>query len=321
LSREQTETAQKQTDIAQRMLEKEKASLVNDKMNAAVSDLYAQRQITKWNSDTNCHEDTWEDDITRRNGAIDRLRGLVEEEPELLPRVDRMLTVYLQELTRQYPPKEPPEKASVEKLRDWAKDLKPPRSDMENAVKALARLKRPPFSKGASRGPDLEEINMQGFNLSQLVLSTADLFNAFLQGANLSFSQLQDTILSNAQLQGSDLYFAELQGATLSGTRLQGADLTRAEMQGAELAWTEFDRRTDFSDINLSGAALREIDFSDAPQIEPFLQEAFGDASVTLPPNVSRPAHWSNEELNYQDFETQWRDFQHSIGQDPDDPE
>ena len=56
-------------------------ALTNDKMNTAVDDLHAQRQITKWKN--KIASNGWEDDITRRNGAIDRFLGLVQENETL----------------------------------------------------------------------------------------------------------------------------------------------------------------------------------------------------------------------------------------------
>ncbi|MEP5732381.1 MAG: hypothetical protein ABJL67_23780 [Sulfitobacter sp.] len=82
-------------------------ALFNDKMNAAVADLHAQRQVTTWYTDDQKQQRTqngWQDDITRRNGAIDALRGLAGERAALLPRIDQMLTVYLREMTREFPP-------------------------------------------------------------------------------------------------------------------------------------------------------------------------------------------------------------------------
>ena len=80
-------------------------SLYNDKINAAVEDLHAQRQVTKWLKDGDGNItgvlSGWEDDITRRNAAIDRLKGLVEEDPSLSPRVIRMLSVYVREVSRE----------------------------------------------------------------------------------------------------------------------------------------------------------------------------------------------------------------------------
>ena len=63
------------------------------------------------------------------------------------------------------------------------------------------------------------------------------------------------------------------------------------------------------------------VDFTNVPQIADHVSDIFGDGSVTLPEGCARPDHWPEETLNFQDFRTQWRAWQRSIGQDPDNPE
>lgn len=263
-------------------------ALTNNKMDIAVADLHAQRQITRWDGDT--ASNGWQDDITRRNGAIDRLLGLVEENEDLRPRVDRLLTVYLRELTREFPAEPVPEDATPEALRTWAKGLTAKRSDMENAVQVLSRLPRPDWAKGDQPLPDLQEINMQGFKLSRL----------FLQHANLSEAQLQ--------------------GANLSWAKLQGAHLSWAQLQGADLRWAEFDSETSLSAAMLNWAALRGVNLSNIPQITEHLNVMFGDRSVTLPDGVAYPDHWPESDMDWNEFGEAWRDWQRAGGFDPDNP-
>ena len=292
-------------------------ALYNDKMNTAVEDLYAQRQITKWNGRNNeTASNGWEDDITRRNGAIDRLKGLVEENIALLPRVDRMLTVYLQELTREYPAEVPPADATPKELKAWAETLTRKRSDMENAVQTPSQLPRDAAYLKGRKPPDLQDINMQAFKLSGLTLNEAN-----LRRGNLRRAKLQGADLIRAKLQGANLSWAQLQGADLSVAKLQGATLWEAQLQGADLRWARFDTGTSLTNATLRGAGVREVDFTDVPQIAAHLEGMFGDASVTLPEGVTAPGHWAPEKLDWEAFETEWRAFQHSIGQDPDNPE
>jgi len=313
-------------------------SLYNDKMNTAVADLYAQRQVTKWAE--NKAENGWEDDIPRRNGAIDRLKGLTDENPDLRPRVDRLLSVYLRELSREFPAKEPPEDASPTDMRKWAANLQPARSDMENAAQTLSRLNRSTEEREKDNLPDLKGMNLQKFDLTGLFLAHANLTGAQLQGASLFEAQLQGAHLGGAQLQGADLFEAQLQGADLrraqlqganlfeaqlqgarlSAAQLQGADLIEAQLQGADLSGAQFDAGTDLSAATLRGAALRSVDFTDVPQIAAHLEWLFGDSTMILPEGVARPARFDVEYESWRDFTTAWRAFQRSIGQDPADP-
>ncbi|MDG1102914.1 MAG: hypothetical protein P8N75_06005 [Ascidiaceihabitans sp.] len=68
------------TSIAQDQTKTAKAALLNDKINAAMTDSHVQRQITKWDKNDKV-QNVWEDNLTGRNGAIDRLAGLASEEP------------------------------------------------------------------------------------------------------------------------------------------------------------------------------------------------------------------------------------------------
>lgn len=333
-------------------------SLYNDKMNTAVADLYAQRQVTKWTEDK--AENGWEDDIPRRNGAIDRLKGLTDENPDLRPRVDRLLSVYLRELSLEYPAQKPPKDANPDALGEWAGKLKPVRSDMENAAQTLSRLDRGVANGDSEHLPDFKGMNLQGFNLSGLSLNRADLSGSQLEGANLSKAQLKEANLVGAQLQGSDLSGGQLEGADLNRAKLQGAFLLSANLQkavlngaqlsgahimgarmiqaqlintnfqgtelvdarfaGARFQAVQFDQNHSIHFFWLVGASFREIDFRNIPDIKRDLNDVFGDASVKLPADTAAPAHWAKTKLKDSDFETAWRAFQRSLGQDPDDP-
>ena len=205
------------------------------------------------------------------------------------------------------------------------------------------------------RGILLAEASMQGANLAVAQLQGAHLGGAELQGANLAVAQLQRAYLRDAELQGANLYGAQLQGAYLRGVelqranlwgaelqganlrraqlqganlrraQLQGASLWDAQLQGADLRGAQFDTSTALDDATLRGAAVREVDFNNLPQITPHIHEVFGDATVILPGGVTPdhpdwPSHFAKDELDYNGFQTAWRAFQKSIGFDRDDP-
>ena len=269
-------------------------ALFNDKINAAVTDLHAQRQITKWDEGGKA-QNGWDDDITRRNGAIDRLLGLAKEEPESAPHVARMLSVYVKELSREYPAKKLPQANDPSAIKEWARKLTFARSDMQNAVQVLGKLRKESGQPLDGGEIDLSETNLQGFDLSSLNFE------------NVSFKA--------AQLQGADLGHAEL----------QKADLEHAQLQGADLEQAHFDAETTLRGARFSYAGLRGVDFSKTSITQEQLESAFGDASVTLPdgkgPNdLEWPEHWSKEKLDYEEFETKWRAFQKAGGFDPDNP-
>ena len=268
---------------ARRQTETATQALFNDKINAAVSDLHAQRQITKWDKPE--YPTGWEDDVTRINGAIDRLLGLAKEEPESAPRIARMLSVYVKELSRktEYPAKTTPKTDDTNVLKKWANDLTFARSDMQNAVQVLGKLRKAsglPLDGGEI---ELSETNLQGFDLNSLNFENVSFLKAQLQGADLREAQLQGADFTRAHLQGANLWFAQLQGTNLIEAQLQGAILSDAQLQGADLQFADFDSSTNFSAACFANAALSETDLSETSISQEQLNEAFGDAAVILP--------------------------------------
>ena len=245
--------------INERTASSAEGALFNDKINAAVSDLHAQRQITKWLCTG--AQNGWEDDVTRRNGAIDRLLGLASEEPNAPPRIARMLSVYIKELSREYPAKTPPQTDVPKSLRAWAQKLKFTRSDMQLAVQVLGQLRKESGHTLENGEIDLTGTNLQGFYLKNLNFNNVSFKDAQLQGAVLINAQLQGAKLLSAQLQGADLCHAQLQGAKLFNAQLQGAELVNAQLQGADLIDAQFDPATTLIAARYSGAAMRVVDF------------------------------------------------------------
>ena len=325
--------------LTRQQVDTAKEALLNDKIDVAVSDLYAQRQITV--KEDEAYHDIWEDDITRRNGAIDRLEGLVAEDKTLSPRVIRMLSVYVRELSRTgAKAQEVTEGLEGDALSKWVRGLRVQRSDMEKAVQTLGRLPVFKDDQGRTTRPDLTGANLQRMDLSGLDFENAQLRGARLQGADLTGAQLRGATLRGAKVQWAQLFRAEMEGAdltgaqmqatNLTGAKLQGADLTRvglewsylgpAQLQGADLKYAQFDPDTDLRAATLLGAALRLVDFSNIPQIADHLEHLFGDDTVKLPPNITAPARFSQTYEDYEAFLTAWRAFQRSIGQDPENP-
>ncbi|MFP4569600.1 pentapeptide repeat-containing protein [Rhodosalinus sp.] len=324
LSREQAETA--------------KEALFNQKVTEAAADLYAQRQVTL-RPITGGPVNGWEDDIVRRNAAIDRLEGLVRERPGEAERVARLLSTYVRELSREHPPKPVPETEDVDSIKAWAGGLRPARSDMQNAAQVLGRLARVNDSDAVRHAIDLRGANLQGFDLQACffpralfaeaqmqgaMFMRADLQGALImradvRGASFFDANLRNAVFSVADLRGAVLAKAQLRGAWLIGAQLQGAELADAQLQGADLRETAMDSTTDLTSAALKGAAIGFIDDVTTTRLQPHWHEIFADGSVSLP-GGERPAHWPSEVLDWHDFRDAWRAWQQSIGMDPDDP-
>ncbi|MBO9405843.1 pentapeptide repeat-containing protein [Shimia sp. R9_1] len=273
LNKEQTETAT--------------AGLFNEKIAEAAADLHAQRQISK-KTGTRSWETLWEEDIVRRNAAIDRLEGLVREEPREATRVSRLLSVYVRELSKIHTAPESPETDDIDRIKAWVGSLTIERSDMEFAVQVLGRLQSIENVQTKNLEIDLRKANLGAMELTQLnfengifrdaSLQGVDFGGANLRGINLGGANLQeaimwDTDLRNAYLGGAKLRGAILREANLKETYLEGADLQRvylgrADLEGA-IAWG-----ADFREATLWDATLLRANLEGANLISANLREA-----------------------------------------------
>ncbi|WP_339758681.1 pentapeptide repeat-containing protein [uncultured Sulfitobacter sp.] len=283
-------------------------ALFNDKINAAVEDLHARSQISVpvAGGGKSQFETLWEDDVIRRNGAIDRLEGLAQEDMNSTRRIERMLLLYFRELSTKLPASNPPSSEDKQAIENWLLALKPARSDLQSAIQTVSRIRGRVERNVTLDILDLSRTNLQGFDLSGLSYRGAKLHLADLRGARLLGTDLRNSSILGTEMEGTDLYLAKLQGTAFTVTN--------------------FGSETVLSNANLKGASVRQIDFSNVAISNEQLQDMFGDASVVLPDghgpdHENWPNHWSKEKLDLPDFKTQWRAFQARIGQDPDNPE
>jgi hypothetical protein len=180
------EATQRQTELQDEDKRLREEAQFNDKINAAATDLAARRQVTRVAIDPNGDivrdkegKETilteWQDDLVTRAAAIDRLEGLAQEAIERddyppAQRIARMLSIYVQELSREYPAKDPrrnskaasrcrtgPERSAPSSAPTWSA---PP--------KALgASIPRRRNARTSIRDNiDLRRCNLQGFDLS-----------------------------------------------------------------------------------------------------------------------------------------------------------
>jgi uncharacterized protein YjbI with pentapeptide repeats len=121
------------------------------------------------------------------------------------------------------------------------------------------RFVRDRAEKTGERSP-FAELNLQGQNLSDLVLPKANFSKSFLSGANLEETNLVGADLEGANLKGAHLHFAKLDGANLAGADLTDADLTWATLSGAILSGANL-TRADFQRAWLNGVTFSSGEF------------------------------------------------------------
>ncbi|MCR8547018.1 pentapeptide repeat-containing protein [Salipiger sp. P9] len=285
-------------------------ALFNQKITEAAADLHAQRQVT-WREAvteespgagdpprTTDPFNAWEDDVVRRNAAIDRLEGLLRERSEVTPdiatadRIARMLSVYLRELSREHPAKEHawmqvralthpqddsppltqtealtqlglhPDNASLEALQRWARGLHI-RSDMQNAAQTLGRLTQTCGLDDNTLSIDLSGANLQGAMLRQRDFRGALFARAQMQGAKFRSAKLNGANFEYAALQAAQLNWADLRCVKLNFAQFQVADLMRTDLREAELSCIQA-QGAKFRGAKLQGANLEQAQLQGA---------------------------------------------------------
>lgn len=215
-----------------------------------------------------------------------------------------------------------------EMIRDWARALPPPRTDIQTALTVIGRRtprqialeERIVNGKRERYRLDLRNTCLQGADLTKAHLAHADLSGARMQGADLWQARMQGAILGAARMQGADLWGARMQGAYLWAARMQGANLRAARMQGVHLIEARFDAATSLREARLKGAALRNMDLTGMALHEGQLDMVFGDDTVTPPAGMTLPDWFSKAYADYGEFLHAWLAWQKDIGFDPEDP-
>ncbi len=191
-------------------------------------------------------------------------------------------------------------------------DLSAKRPDASDAVFSGALL-----AGARMEGADLSGAKMQGAYLNGVRMEGADLRRVRMEGVDLGGARMEGVDLSGARMEGADLSGAKMQGAYLNGVRMEGADLrVGARMEGADLRGARMERaylygvrmdsHTSLDKVTFTSAALRDLDYSEVPISAEQVNSAFGDASVTLPEDITRPAHWPDWELDWGTFHTEY---------------
>ena len=253
-------------------------SLFNEKIEAALTSLYATRQVTERYEDFDGREstrDVHEDDIVRRNAAIDALENLAKEPPFEVVRITRIISVYVREISRAFPLEEIPPTRLVREFHAWLNALEPARSDLRSAVQAIGRL-RPLLASSFLE----DAVELRGAHLCRVELNARDLDfrnvnfkEAQLRYANMQGAHFEEAIFHRAEMQGAILKAAHLQGANFIEAQLEYADLEGALLQEAKLMDAALER-ANLIDAQLQGASLDKARLAPARLMDAQLQGA-----------------------------------------------
>jgi uncharacterized membrane protein (DUF485 family) len=251
-----------------------------------------------------------EPNLEVRIGAIYALERISQDSARDHIQIMEILCAYIRQNAGRGDVPLPEGEPTPEEWRVWAREgQEHPRLDVDVALKVIERRgdKRKQLEKDQHPpyGIGLERALLRKIILSDRDLSQGEFREAELQGANLW----------STQLQGANLFGAQLQGANLRNATLKGASLNYARFEGADLRETTFTGDLGLTTAYFQGAAIGSIDLSSIPEISAHLPGMFADGTVTLPgghrtEHESWPQHWPKFELDYQQFEIEWRKWQ-----------
>ncbi|WP_119840610.1 pentapeptide repeat-containing protein [Pseudooceanicola algae] len=251
-----------------------------------------------------------EPNLEVRIGAILSLERIAQDSARDHIQIMKILCAYVRENIGGRQIAMPAEDASPEKWREWGGSASTPlRLDLDMALKVIED--RDPTRKAH------EAIATPPYvlGLERLEATKLDLFGRNLEKANLSGARMQGAHLVDATLLGAKLGGAQLQGADLGGAQLQGANLEDAKLQAADLWGAQLDIKTSLARADFRGAAVKNVDLSNVPQITGHLTSLFGDASVSLPSGARPgqegwPEKWPTFELDPGEFRNEWQKWQ-----------
>ena len=227
------------------------------------------------------------------------LRPILPEPPEGAPHGKDALDSYLAELEKWL--------SGIRAYTGYRPDLRETNlqgADLSNLILSgsllrEARMEGADLSAARMEGADLRFARMEGANLIAARMEGANLIEARMEGAVLFKARMQGAVLSAARMQGAVLRAARMEGAVLSFARMEGADLSRARMEGANLWQARMDNSTSLSAAVFQAAALREVDWTNTQLKQDQVNSMFGDFSAEIPDTLTRPAHWPDWALPY----------------------
>lgn len=174
-------------------------------------------------------------------------------------------------------------------------------ADMSARQVAVAIFKAPPGEKTDLSGKNLSELDLAGIDFKAALLAKADLYGSDLSLANLTKADLAGAKLDRAVMTRSNFAGANLEGASIlkpsifttpdfdirespnfadanmkrvrlaarmDGTSFRGADLSSSQIGPFDmsveggLAPSSLMKSTDFTGANLSGADIRNVNFT-----------------------------------------------------------
>lgn len=198
-----TTTAARQADIAD-------AVLLNERVNAAALGLGARRQKTEIVGSTATN--VWENDNVTCAAAIDQLQGIASEQPNLAPRISRLLATFVR---GNYPRKS-------DDLREIPFNPRVPEMELQYAVDALSYVHS--IARRADPGQwrlDLRECDFDGVNFRGGNFFAADFTGSRFEASDLSMGDFRGCWFHNTLISYCSFYKSSLTGAKFDRSKIR----------------------------------------------------------------------------------------------------
>ncbi|KCZ89074.1 pentapeptide repeat-containing protein [Hyphomonas jannaschiana VP2] len=244
-------------------------ALFNDKINAAVQELSARREVTRVVEQNGAEEvlRVWEDDLVSRVVAIDRLEGLVAEREDAAPRIVRLLAAYIRG-NFQCNDLKPTEGLKIRKV---------PRMDLQKAVDCIGRI----LKTAAEVDDGHWRLDLTGCDFDGVIFATG-----YFRAVNFSKSRFEGSVLDEGMFEGcyfvgTLLNYGSFLSANLKGARFDYAVVNRPEPVPG--GFVESLNMGDISGATFIGADISAIDYlGEADQIA----KTFGTKDTKLSDNM-----------------------------------
>ena len=257
-----------------------------------------EKKITSDQRDLAVQQINSDNPSTRLNGIFN-LERVAKEHEEEGERIMQILSTRIRELAPRDIEKEKQTVLGIQKISLWAQPQNR-REDIEVIIKALSRI------RGLYLDKKYITCNLQGTDLSGLLLFGVNLSNFDLSNANLN-----STRLLGSNLAGVYIFSSNLVGASLSSVSLVGASLISCNLTGLSLFSTNLDGArfigSNFTDASLNKSNISNADFENAKYLtSEQIKEAFcweGEPprnlpdGLELPPMRKKPKDWSSTDM------------------------
>ncbi len=208
--------------------------------------------------------------------AIDRLRGLGIEDPDMETRLREMeeqASSNLRSAAHYLPPSHTADADEIEAKRQLvleAKDSGRSLADVDLAYVDLSGLDLAgiDLSKAYLEGALLRDTNLAKADLSGAILVRAEIYDANLSmanftEANLGHAKIQSSNFSGALMANVVLAESSVQGANFNNAKMDDADLTKARMAGCSFDHGSLSKAM-LMEATLSSSSFKECDLSNA---------------------------------------------------------